>query len=180
MDLNKNHTTDDETDGVVLFQGIAILKVKDGQEYDAAITIRAEGLGNLVRWFGSFEWMGVRPPGDLDHTTATIILSDGRNGTIQVPFAVADDKVINFLGEGLPPGFVYQGEELSEEVHGVAHFPAKPATKTRVAFYYLMSVATVLLVGGAIWMPDYTWQLIATALVAGMISGHFRPNRQTY
>lgn len=92
--------------GPTLFEGIASIEVQ-GEMVDAYMTAQMEGNDTLVRWFGTFSWMGDKEPkgfkpGGLHYVT----LSDGRTATIHVPhYASVPENKLDFLGQGLPPGF---------------------------------------------------------------------------
>lgn len=152
----------------VIFQGIATITIDmSGTAYDVALTARTEYHGYVIRWFGTFEWMGEKPANFISGGFFDIVLSDGREARIRVPHPSTEaNGQLEFLGVGLPPGFEVFTPEHMQTVE------LKGSTPSRVSSF----VAMLLFIGAltyttmAIWEDHDQWRYAASALLLGFIS----------
>jgi len=156
---------------VLIFEGIAILTVDD-REYDAYMSIRTEAVGQTIRWFGSFTWMGEGPPEAVDGKTLDVVLSDGREGKIRVPHLPADHETWEFLGIGVPPGFEWFGVEPV-----IAELAEVKIPRWRVWFSRLAALGSLAAFLGAIWWRGHGWDMFLTGCLLGLVSVHLSSRR---
>jgi hypothetical protein len=154
---------------MVIFEGIATIIV-EGVGQDAYMTIHTESAGRTIRWFGTFEWMGEQPemfpsvPSVRD-----VVLSDGREAKIRIPYGPPTGDRFEFLGIGIPPGF-----ERLAPVSEVAEQESSTPT-WRVFVGRLFTTIAFALTVSAVWVEGYEWRMIATGFVLFVLSAHLNP-----
>jgi hypothetical protein len=157
-----------DTITAVIFQGIASIDVGDYPR-DIALTVRTEYHGYVIRWFGTFEWMGDQPKEFKPGGFFDLSLSDGREARIRVPHWSAEENgALEFLGVGLPPGF---------EVFTPAHMQTvelKSSTpflvKAMNLWASLLMLAGVWFVSMALWSEDDQWRYAGSAGFAWFVA----------
>jgi len=152
---------------VTLFEGIATVDVGGDDHHDAYMAIRAETVGQSVRWFGSFTWMGEAPKTPFHDGVLAVSLSDGRDCLIRVPHPPVDGEELEFLGFGALPGFYWLGEEPTREVLELAEVEV---ARWRVWCSRVLGVATFGAFLAAIWWQDYRGPLVMTGCLLGLVS----------
>src|SRR3546814_18767519 len=112
---------------VVIFEGIASVDV-DGVAHDTYMTIRTEAVGQTIRWFGSFGWMGKAPKGLFHGEFLDATLSDGRECQIYIPHPPDDNGQVDFLDRKS----VVEGKSVSVRVDLGGRRPIKKKKKEYV------------------------------------------------
>lgn len=155
-------------DHAVVFEGIATVSVVAGVEHDAYMVIKSEVIGDTIRWFGTFGWMGTGPKTFLTPIVADITLSDGRD--CQVKVTGEHEGTWEFLGLGMPPGF----QAIRTETVTVDLKSSTPAWRRYLS--RLLGFASIVLMFSAIWVPsDLQWRIIATGTLAMFLAIGFAP-----
>src|SRR3546814_3675809 len=132
---------------VVIFEGIASVDV-DGVAHDTYMTIRTEAVGQTIRWFGSFGWMGKAPKGLFHGEFLDATLSDGRECQIYIPHPPDDNGQVDFLGQKMPPGFEwFQPELVTAELRSTT-----PAWRVRLS--RVLATVALALVITSFWWQD--------------------------
>lgn len=162
----------DDRDNVqgVMFEGIATIDL-DGVAHDTYMTVHLETVGYMVRWLGSFGWMGEAPKGVFHGEEVDVVLSDGREGRIKIPHPGGEDGKVEFLGIGMPPGFTWvQAEVVTTEL--------KSSTPARRRFasmaFGLGSLATL---ATSFWVSGRAIELAGTAFCLIVAAIAFMPPR---
>jgi hypothetical protein len=140
---------------VVLFEGVTTVDV-DGVSHDAYMTAHVQGVGHIVRWYGTLGWLG-KPDNFRAGGFFDIVLSDGREARIRIPHSMGDDGKLEFLGVGLPPGF----EWFSDQVI-TAELSSTTLPGWRIAWSRILAVFALLAMVGSIWSEDNQWKFLAT------------------
>lgn len=155
----------EDTVTVVIFEGIASINV-EGVAHDVYLTARTEHHGYAVRWFGHFGWMGDQPKTFKPGGFFDLYLSDGREAVIRVPhFSGEEDGKLDFLGQGLPPGFeMFTPELVTAEIRSTT-----PSKVPSVAAFFLALIACDLFIMG-IWSEDDMWRYVASGLLMSFVS----------
>lgn len=156
---------------VVLFEGIATLSMVEGVEHDAYMTVRTEAVGQTIRWFGSFGWLGEYPSRLLVPIVANVVLSDGRECQVKITKPADEKGQLEFLGLGLPPGF----EPLPSEIELVTAELSSTTPTWRVWLSRLLGLVSVVAMFAAIWVDEYTWQLILSGVLSMLLAIGFAP-----
>lgn len=158
----------DNLEGPAIFEGIATVDV-DGVAHDAYLSAFVEGNDTLVRWYGRFEWMGEAPKGVFHGEFLDAVLSDGRECKIYVPNPSTDGGKMDFLGQGLPPGFqpLYTKAVLPQAMMELA---STTPPRWRVWLSRLYAILAFALMVAAIWVDDHRWELVITGLLFSLVS----------
>lgn len=157
---------------VTLFEGIATLSMVEGVEHDAYMTVRTEAVGQTIRWFGSFGWLGEYPYRLLVPIVANVVLSDGRECQVKITKPADESGQLEFLGLGLPPGF----EPLPSEIEVFsAELRSTTPSVWRVWLSRLLGLVSIVAIFTAIWVEDYRWQLILSGMLSMFLAIGFTP-----
>lgn len=154
---------------VQIFEGIASVDL-DGVGHDAYMSIHTESVGYTIRWFGTFEWMGERPETFPSvPSVRDVVLSDGRECKIRIPYGPPSGGRFEFLGIGNPPGFEwFVGETVETEL--------KSSTPTwRVVTSRFLGFLSFLCIIASIWVEDYEWNLVLSGLVTALLAVQVAP-----
>lgn len=156
---------DEKEATVILFEGIASIDV-EGVAHDVYLTAKVQGIGRIVRWYGHFEWMGQsEPKGFKPGGFFDLSLSDGREARIRIPqYASAPENKLDFLGQGIPPGFEWFRDEVTAELASTT------LPRWRLVSGRLLGVVAFLLMFSAIWAEDYQWKFLASGLIVSFMS----------
>lgn len=157
-----------DTITTVIFQGIASVDVGDHM-YDVALTARTEYHGYVVRWFGTFEWMGERPTDFKPGGFFDLTLSDGREARIRVPhWSAQENGALEFLGVGLPPGF----EVFTPQHMQTTELKSSTPFLSRVMSFWslLLALVGIYCLVQSIWADTDQWRWFGSSIFAAFVS----------